>query len=195
MKIFLLRITATNEDKHESDPENSWKLFIPETFNGNVLQSGGYSCNQISKENLSKVDDPDKYFVDDKKEKIQYTKHYVSYGFTKDNVQFMTCAQTTLCLLSKRKVLQWGITLNSECKDSLSPDYFPSSPFYIYGNIEGQHPVAKIACGKNFCILSDVSGQVFTWGGNEFGQLGHGDKMSKSAPQIVNHLKNEFIVI
>ena len=106
----------------------------------------------------------------------------------------MTCAQTTLCLLSERKVLQWGITLNSECKDSLSPDYFPSSPFYIYGNIEGQHPVAKIACGKNFCILSDVSGQVFTWGGNEFGQLGHGDKMSKSAPQIVNHLKNEFIV-
>jgi len=54
--------------------------------------------------------------------------------------------------------------------------------------------VAKIACGKNFSILSDITGQVFTWGGNEFGQLGLGDKLPRANPQKVGHLKNEFMV-
>ena len=37
MKLFNLRITATNEDKHESDPESLWKFYLPTTPNGNVL--------------------------------------------------------------------------------------------------------------------------------------------------------------
>ena len=30
-EVFILRITATNSDEHESDPEKGWKLYIPET--------------------------------------------------------------------------------------------------------------------------------------------------------------------
>ena len=52
-KVFILKITATNKDGHESDPDMSWKLYIPKTNNGAIFQSGDFACNQISRENVS----------------------------------------------------------------------------------------------------------------------------------------------
>ena len=42
--------------------------------------------------------------------------------------------------------------------------------------------MAKIACGKDFCMLTDVTGKLFTWGANEFGQLGLNDLLPREAP-------------
>ena len=44
----------------------------------------------------------------------------------------------------------------------------PSIPYMIDFNI----PVAKIACGDMFAGLLTCEGQVFTWGYNNYGQLG-----------------------
>ena len=32
--------------------------------------------------------------------------------------------------------------------------------------------IVKVACGKNFCVALSASGNVFTWGNNDLGQLG-----------------------
>lgn len=45
----------------------------------------------------------------------------------------------------------------------------PSIPYMIDFNI----PVAKIACGAMFAGLLTCEGAVFTWGYNNYGQLGH----------------------
>ena len=32
-RVFILRITATNSDEHESEPDKGWKLYIPKNMN------------------------------------------------------------------------------------------------------------------------------------------------------------------
>lgn len=51
-------------------------------------------------------------------------------------------------------------------------------------------PVAGSASGRahGLAVLSD--GQVYTWGDNEFGQLGDGTRVTKSTPQLVPLLTN-----
>jgi alpha-tubulin suppressor-like RCC1 family protein len=37
-------------------------------------------------------------------------------------------------------------------------------------------PLLKVSCGKNFTVVLDVKGLLWSWGGNKFGQLGLGHK-------------------
>jgi alpha-tubulin suppressor-like RCC1 family protein len=39
-----------------------------------------------------------------------------------------------------------------------------------------QVSVLKVSCGKNFTVVLDVKGFIWSWGGNKFGQLGRGHK-------------------
>jgi alpha-tubulin suppressor-like RCC1 family protein len=37
-------------------------------------------------------------------------------------------------------------------------------------------PLLKVSCGKNFTVVLDAKGFIWSWGGNKFGQLGLGHK-------------------
>ena len=37
-------------------------------------------------------------------------------------------------------------------------------------------PLLKVSCGKNFTVVLDVKGLIWSWGSNKFGQLGLGHK-------------------
>lgn len=39
------------------------------------------------------------------------------------------------------------------------------------------------------------AGQLFTWGGGEHGQLGHGDKVNKTSPFPVSALSDKVLVM
>lgn len=43
-----------------------------------------------------------------------------------------------------------------------------------------------ISTGENFCGALDSLGNLFTWGMNDFGQLGHGDRVVRCDPQKVS---------
>ena len=45
--------------------------------------------------------------------------------------------------------------------------------------------------------ISQISenGQLYTWGGNEHGQLGLGDCRSRNTPQLVSHFKDQTVVV
>lgn len=43
-----------------------------------------------------------------------------------------------------------------------------------------------ISCGDNFAGAITKSGQVFTWGFGNEGQLGHGDKFDQTIPRAMN---------
>ena len=45
--------------------------------------------------------------------------------------------------------------------------------------------VRGLSCGSSHCALYTVDGQMFTWGGNEEGQLGLGDWEERSEPCAV----------
>eukprot|EP00798_Chlamydomonas_sp_ICE-L_P030066 gene30066-35035_t len=56
--------------------------------------------------------------------------------------------------------------------------------------------IAFIAAGPCavHCMAGDMEGRLYTWGRNEKGQLGHGDKVQRNTPKIVEALANEFVV-
>jgi len=53
----------------------------------------------------------------------------------------------------------------------------------------------KVACGgfHTACVTED--GAVYTWGGGEHGQLGHGDKVNKTTPALITSLELPVIQI
>ena len=50
-------------------------------------------------------------------------------------------------------------------------------------------PVFDVACGDEFmCVLAGDNGNIYTWGNNACGQLGHGDLDSRLVPTRVQHI-------
>lgn len=47
------------------------------------------------------------------------------------------------------------------------------------------HPVVKLTCGASHSVVVTVSGSVWAWGSNAFGQLGLGDEPKKLRPTRV----------
>lgn len=52
----------------------------------------------------------------------------------------------------------------------------------------------KVACGENHVIALDAKGDVFAWGGNQYGQLGLGDYKNRSEPTKISAFKKMKIV-
>jgi len=46
---------------------------------------------------------------------------------------------------------------------------------------------SQIECGKDFCILLATSGLLYSFGSNQFGQLGHGDTEPRTYPTIIKY--------
>ena len=51
-------------------------------------------------------------------------------------------------------------------------------------------PIKIISCGNVSCYLIDFDGNLWSFGNNDDGQLGHGDKTHKHVPEIINNLKD-----
>ncbi|KAF5740828.1 regulator of chromosome condensation family protein [Tripterygium wilfordii] len=49
-------------------------------------------------------------------------------------------------------------------------------------------------CNSCHCVALDVGGRCYTWGRNEKGQLGHGDKIQRDRPTVVSELSKYKIV-
>ena len=52
----------------------------------------------------------------------------------------------------------------------------------------------QVACGGFHTAAINEAGEIFTWGGGEHGQLGHGDKMNCLAPCLVQQALSDKVV-
>ena len=55
------------------------------------------------------------------------------------------------------------------------------------------HEVRHIACGENHTVILTRAGGVFSFGANEFGQLGHGTNNHEIVPRKVLELMGSTI--
>ena len=51
-------------------------------------------------------------------------------------------------------------------------------------------PIQKISCANSSCYLIDLEGNLWTFGDNTWGQLGHGDEEERNIPTKVSTLKD-----
>ncbi|KAF0719156.1 Aste57867_1246 [Aphanomyces stellatus] len=56
------------------------------------------------------------------------------------------------------------------------------------------NPIRQVACGGFHTAAVTESGEIYTWGGGEHGQLGHGDKVNKTIPSLVEKLRDKTVV-
>jgi alpha-tubulin suppressor-like RCC1 family protein len=54
--------------------------------------------------------------------------------------------------------------------------------------------VHTISVGKDFCSLVSCLGEVYTWGYNQFGQLGHDDRIMRPEPAAIKFFKDTVII-
>ena len=54
--------------------------------------------------------------------------------------------------------------------------------------------VLHVACGRCHSIAVDSNGRLFSWGGNDDGALGHGDRLSRATPTACAALEGMVVV-
>lgn len=68
-----------------------------------------------------------------------------------------------------------------------------SQPFPVPCELFSGRKVTKIACSENHMLAVIDSGALYSWGGNRFGQLGHGRLDDCCAPKRIDKLKRHFV--
>ena len=119
----------------------------------------------------------------------QYTPKVVEKLQNKIVVQLSACGFHTGCITDDRQVYIWGegkfgrLGLGSE-RNCHSPR--------LIEDLSGTNP-KQIACGGFHTAVVTHDGKVYTFGGGEHGQLGHGDKFNRVVPTLVQALEDEHI--
>ena len=139
------------------------KLYV---FGGNDYYQFGKLKNKniyspITFQNILKSQ-PEKYYINSKSD-------IVSMKFSGKNVLLLNELGNLITLSCFKEEASNNKTLNT-------------SPIELYV------PEAKfstIECGKDFCLLLTNSGVLYSFGSNNFGQLGHGDKEKRTYPTAV----------
>ncbi|XP_065063407.1 probable E3 ubiquitin-protein ligase HERC4 [Rhopilema esculentum] len=95
-----------------------------------------------------------------------------------------------LALLSNGKIFSWGNNENGQL--GRGKDFsFTEVPKEI--TALSSLPIYMIAAGGSHSFALTVSGTLFAWGRNKFGQLGLGDDKARSIPEEVKSLRSKFI--
>jgi alpha-tubulin suppressor-like RCC1 family protein len=63
-----------------------------------------------------------------------------------------------------------------------------NQPNLIKGFTENMFPMVSVACGSTHSIAITSLTEVYSWGGNQFGQLGQGDFISRDIPTKVRRM-------
>jgi alpha-tubulin suppressor-like RCC1 family protein len=90
-------------------------------------------------------------------------------------------ANHTCAVIAGGAVKCWGDNSSGQ----VGPENFQSEQSVPY-RIGVEHTWEKIATGSNHSLAINSDGELFTWGNNDYGQLGHGDKVDRAEPTQVD---------
>lgn len=80
-----------------------------------------------------------------------------------------------------------GEERNLRIPRQLPPEFFGSPA-------GGNTRLLDIACGREHTAVVSSDGSLFTWGANDFGQLGDGTEKSRKHPKKVKELRSESVI-
>ncbi|XP_021794125.1 E3 ISG15--protein ligase HERC5 isoform X3 [Papio anubis] len=103
----------------------------------------------------------------------------------------ITCGDYHSLALSKGgELFAWGQNLHGQLGVGRK---FPSTTTpQIVEHLAGV-PLAQISAGEAHSMALSMSGNVYSWGKNEFGQLGLGHTESKDSPSLIEALDNQKV--
>lgn len=119
----------------------------------------------------------------------QYTPKLLERLAGKKVMQLSACGFHTGCLTDNCEVYTWGEGKFGRLGHGAERN--THSPRLVESFL-GKRP-RQISCGGFHSAVFTEDGKMFTFGGGEHGQLGHGDKVNKVKPTLVEALDGVFI--
>lgn len=119
----------------------------------------------------------------------QYTPKLLERLSGKKVVQLSACGFHTGCLTDMGEVYTWGEGKFGRLGHGAERNCH--SPRLVE-SLLGKRPI-QIACGGFHSAVVTEDGKMYTFGGGEHGQLGHGDKVNKVKPTLVQALDPIFL--
>lgn len=177
--IFKFKLSAIN-DYGESFLSAPFQIQLNSQIKGKAFVCGSSLKNKIPCETLQSSLGK------------QFYSEFIEIPLVSCKTNCIRSHDTTLILLDEGLLIQCGLSLINESEDSKSEDILNqiySEPFLPCPNLL----VYKVSVGKDFCALVSCLGEVFTWGYNEYGQLGHDDRNIRAEPTLIKSIKPNFI--
>lgn len=119
----------------------------------------------------------------------QYTPKLLERMAGKRVIQLSACGFHTGCLTDSHEVYTWGEGKFGRLGHGTERNCH--SPRLVE-SLLGKRPV-QVACGGFHTAAITEDGKMWTFGGGEHGQLGHGDKVNKVKPTVVLALEGIFV--
>lgn len=106
----------------------------------------------------------------------------ISVSDTKDSNKLLN-RQRSKSLLIRRKEKKSTEDASSHTEEN-PPRVAPLAPQLL--SMPSTSPVVQVSCGLHHTVVLTLSGEVYTFGSNQFGQLGTGDMQPISGPVRIN---------
>mmetsp|Transcript_36127 Transcript_36127/g.73361 ORF Transcript_36127/g.73361 Transcript_36127/m.73361 type:complete len:215 (+) Transcript_36127:1217-1861(+) len=119
----------------------------------------------------------------------QYTPKLLERMAGKRVIQLSACGFHTGCLTDSGEVYSWGEGKFGRLGHGTERNCH--SPRLVE-TLLGKRPI-QVACGGFHTAVITEDGKMYTFGGGEHGQLGHGDKVNKVKPTVVQALEGIFV--
>lgn len=103
--------------------------------------------------------------------------------------QVVCGSNVTVALADNGEVYACGEGMNGQLGTG---EVIPKSSLTLVAPLTGI-PIRLIAAGTTHCMALTVSGSLYCWGGNAFGQLGLGDKSGRPRPSLLASLHRQHI--
>lgn len=123
----------------------------------------------------------------------QYLPRMVAALRDKETIQVAACGFHTAALTASGRIYTWGEGKFGRLGHG--DERNRSVPTVIASLAAADVNIAQVACGGFHSAAFSESGQLYTWGGGEHGQLGHGDKKNETKPKLVKALGDEVMVM
>jgi len=174
--------------------KSSFKIAVPSAYKI-IRMKGDNSLNQITKETVSD-EIKHKYFNEEAGDKDTIPELVdIAFDFEDKSLQprSLVSKDTTLAIVSNWQLVQWGATI-MEDEENGGTMVQPSSIFLPYNIEDKPMTFCRVSVGNNFMVAISTLGKVFSWGMNQYGQLGHGDLITRYTPTMISDLKDRFII-
>lgn len=112
---------------------------------------------------------------------VQSSPRLVELPISSPIVQIAAGKFHTLALNAEGHVFAWGFGKGGRLGTGSEMDYVEPTRLRAFDDI----PLARIAAGENHSLALSCSGQIFSWGSNSFGQLGHSVKTTTHESRLV----------
>eukprot|EP01132_Coremiostelium_polycephalum_P004737 gene4737-5913_t len=205
LSLINLRKKKNKDDNNGSSNNNSGIEFLDGfDLNGNHEQRivDGVDENSGNENNSNQIDEQDQQTDNSKNNKEE--EHEVKYLPDPDLLVYpmpplknekkavkLSCGYEHVAVITDDgELFTWGNNINGQLGHGLEIGKSQSTPKRV--DFFGSRSLVMVECGGEHTIAVDSNSQIYSWGSDRFGQLGHGTKgITVNRPKIIEDLSGQ----